>query len=187
MTKEINGIYLTHPSKTLVASSCLQNHPQVTFNKRLKGYRTVPLAHPYNHQSKHGRRQKFSRGAKIFALGRGTTKTSLGRGTSFKIQGMGREGEREKISFITSIFWNFLPPKTEKIKNTSNSSWFLIEQGGGSPRNFQFFSIGGVKFCPREGDCVLRGQPMGIPPPYPSPCPCVIITHSMAGRAYGRR
>ncbi len=64
----------------------------------------------------HGRRQKFSRGAKIFALGRGTTKTSLGRGTSFKIQGMGREGEREKFSFIPSIFWNFLPPKLKKLK-----------------------------------------------------------------------
>ncbi len=32
---------------------------------------------------------------------------------------------------------------------------------------FNFSLLGGVKFCPREGDCVLRGQPMGIPPRTP--------------------
>ncbi len=57
----------------------------------------------------HRRRQKISRGAKIFASARGTTKTNLGRGTSFEIQGMGREGEREKFSFMTSFFL-FSPP-----------------------------------------------------------------------------
>ncbi len=47
---------------------------------------------------------------------------------------------------------------------------FLLHQEGGSPGKFSFSTIGGVKNCLREGDCVLEGQPMGIPPPRP-PCP----------------
>ena len=39
-----------------------------------------------------------------------------------------------------------------------------MEQGGGSLENFHFFLYWGVIFCPREGECFLRGQPMGIPP-----------------------
>ncbi len=53
---------------------------------------------------------------------------------------------------------------------------FLLHQGGGSPGKFSFSTIGGVKNCLREGGCVLDGQPMGFPPPSPSPCP------PMAGR-----
>ena len=41
---------------------------------------------------------------------------------------------------------------------------FLLHQEGGSPGKFSFSTIGGVKNCLREGDCVLEGQPMGIPP-----------------------
>ncbi len=40
---------------------------------------------------------------------------------------------------------------------------FLMEQGGGRRENLSF-SLLGVKFCLREGDCALTGQPMGIPP-----------------------
>ncbi len=57
----------------------------------------------------------------------------------------------------------------------------LLLQGGGSPGNFSFSAIGGVKNCLREGDCVLKGQPMGIPPPSPSPCP------PMVGRQNGKQ
>ena len=64
----------------------------------------------------HGRRQKFSRGAKIFALGRGTTKLNLGRGTSFEIQGMGKQGEIENFSFMTSIFWISPFQKLKKVE-----------------------------------------------------------------------
>ncbi len=40
----------------------------------------------------------------------------------------------------------------------------------------QFFcTIGGVKNCLREGDCVLGGQPVRIPP-FPFPCPRMVIT-----------
>ena len=42
---------------------------------------------------------------------------------------------------------------------------------------FPYLTNWGVKFCLREGDCVLGGQPMGIPTPYPSPCPCVTHWH----------
>ena len=50
---------------------------------------------------------------------------------------------------------------------------FLTEQVGGSHGNFYCFSIGGVKFCFREGDSVLGGVSLWSSPPYPSPCPCV--------------
>ncbi len=36
-------------------SSGPPNYPQVTFNKRLEGYRTVPSAHPYHRHALHAR------------------------------------------------------------------------------------------------------------------------------------
>ena len=65
----------------------------------------------------------------------------------------------------------------KKVKKSSYFSPVFVRQGGGSNGKIHFFPIEGVKFCLREGDCVLGGQPMGIPP-YPSPCPCVTIPHS---------
>ncbi len=48
----------------------------------------------------------------------------------------------------------------------------------GSPGKYSFSAIGGGgQNCLREGDCVLEGQPMGIPPPSPSPCPPMPTFH----------
>ncbi len=55
------------------------------------------------------------------------------------------------------------------MKNIVFFFWFC-GTARGSHENFHFFSIGGgVKFC-----LVFWGVRlcMGIPPPYPSPCPC---------------
>ncbi len=54
-------------------------------------------------------------------------------------------------------------------QKASKCLFFLLQQGGGSPGKFSFSAIGGVKNCLREGDCVLEGQPRGIPPPLPPP------------------
>ena len=43
LSKGINGIYLTHPSKNLSSGS--PTYPQVTFNKLLEGHRTILLLH----------------------------------------------------------------------------------------------------------------------------------------------
>ncbi len=59
------------------------------------------------------------------------------------------------------IFFTFLFIFSQKASKCFMS---LLLQGGGSPGNFSFSAIGGVKNCLREGDCVLKGQPMGIPP-----------------------
>ncbi len=42
-----------------------------------------------------------------------------------------------------------------------------MEEGGGSPGKGHFCFIGGVNFCLKEADYVLRGQAMGIPPRTP--------------------
>ena len=45
---------------------------------------------------------------------------------------------------------------------------FLLHQGGGAVENFLSTLMGGgVKNCLTEGDCILEGQPIGIPPPFP--------------------
>ena len=48
----MTGIFFT-PAKKL--SSDRPDYPQVTFNKRLEGYRTVPSAHPYYRHGFYGR------------------------------------------------------------------------------------------------------------------------------------
>ncbi len=63
---------------------------------------------------------------------------------------------------MTILFGKKIIEKDKKYKNTIFLE-FLTEQGGGCLGKFHFLCIEGVKFCLREGDCVLGGQPMGIP------------------------
>ena len=84
-----------------------------------------------------------------------------------------------------SFFSSFLLKYSQKF--------FLLHQGVGSPGKFSFSAVGGVKNCPREGDCVLKGQPIGIPPPSPpmtmmlNPIILVGSTHPRLQRQVGTR
>ncbi len=98
-------------------------------------------------------------------------KSASGRGRKTTKQGMGRVWEE---NFRSPIFYAKLGGEEKNLKNfplltqkTSKFSGLLKSQGGGSSENFSFHPIGGVKNCLREGDCVLGGQPMGIPPLFP--------------------
>ncbi len=102
-------------------------------------------------------------------------KAASGRGSKTTKQGMGRVWEE---NFCLSIFYvksggeeKFLKILLYKPKKNTKISAFLKPQGGGSSEISSFRPIGGVKNCLREGDCVLGGQPMGIPPPSPPPSP----------------
>ena len=88
---------------------------------------------------------------------------------------MGREGVKRKKIFCGQHLKKIRSKNEKREKYCYFSSGF-VGQGGGSHEIFNLFSIWGVKFCLRQGDCVLGGQPMGIPP-YPSPCPCVTSVH----------
>ncbi len=98
-------------------------------------------------------------------------KDSSGRGRKTTNQGMGRVWEEY---FRLPICYAKSGRERKKILKfllylTKNSKFsaFLKPQGGGRSEKISFRPIGGVKNCPREGDCVLGGQPMGIPPPSP--------------------
>ena len=83
---------------------------------------------------------------------------------------MGREGVKRKKIVCGRHLKKKSFPKMRKGENITIFSSGFVEHGGGSHENFHFSSIGGVKFCLREGDCVLGGQLMGIPPvPLPLP------------------
>ena len=59
---------------------------------------------------------------------------------------------------------------------------FLLHLGGGSPEKFSSSAIGGVKNCLREGDYVLGGQPMGIPP-FPLPLPTYVRIQQQSAKS----
>ncbi len=68
-------------------------------------------------------------------------------------------------SFFTKIlkeqFFSLFP---FFLKNPQNVWCFCFIRDGGALENFLSPLLGGVKICLREGDCVLEGQPMRIPP-----------------------
>ncbi len=125
-----------------------------------------------------GHRPKSSLGDKILAIREGDYKNCFREGEGKHFLGYGKDmGRKFSFSyFFTKIlkrarFFTFFLMFFQK---STKCLMFLLHQGGGSPGNFSFSTIGGVKNCLREGDCVLEGQPMGIPPPSPSPCPPMV-------------
>ncbi len=113
---------------------------------------------------------KFQQGGKIFPFREGDYKKWRREGDYFWNLGYGWGGGKKKIFLLLlSLKGKFL----SKIENVEKYCYFLsgfVEQGGVSHKNFHFFSIGGVKFCLREGDCVLRVS-LWASPPVPLPLP----------------